>query len=123
MVSESELFPRPGSLIVSSNLRVLFFFNVKWLLLLFFFFGFGLSRTSANRLVVGCSEQCLADDAPPPLSRSGMPLLLLPISLLLLLSFLFLFTSFLSYGPDSLSSVLLFSVVCGVACSLEMQAG
>lgn len=62
----------------------------------FTFFGFALSRSSTNRLVVVCSEQCLEDDASMDCiylsfsrSRSGMPLLLLSISLLLLLSFYF----------------------------------
>lgn len=82
-----------------------------------------------NRFVVVFSERCLADDASMDciyfsfsFSLFGMPPLLLSISLLLLLIF---FSSLNSSFMDvylclSLSS---FSLVCGAACSPEMQAG
>lgn len=122
---ESEYFLNPGSLILPSNLRVL----LKSSMVSFMFLVFILSRSSLNRFVVVCSEQCLADDASMDciyfsfsFSQLGMPPLLLSISLLLFLSvFSSLNSSFMDvYLSLSLSS---FSLVCGAACSPEMQAG
>ena len=118
-------FLNPGSLILPCNLRVL----LKSYMVSFTFFCFGLSRSSVNRLVVVCSEQCLADDASMDciyfsfsFSLSGMPPPLLFLSLLLFLSF---FGSLISSFMDVYLSLSLtsFSLVCGVACSPEMQAG
>lgn len=125
VVIKSEYFLNPGSLILPSNLRVL----LKSYMVFFSVFGFGLSRSSVNRLVVVCSERCLADDASMDciyfsfsFSLFGMPPLLLSISLLPFLSFFgSLNSSFLDvYLSLCLSS---FSLVCGAACSPEMQAG
>lgn len=80
-----------------------------------------------NRLVVVCSERCLADDASMDciyvsFFLSGMPPLLLSISLLLFLTF---FGSLGSSFMDVYLSLCLSSssLVCGAACSPEMQAG
>lgn len=81
-----------------------------------------------NRLIVVCSERCLADNASMvciyfsfSFSIFGMPPVLLSSSFLLFLSF---FSSLKSSFMDVYLSLSLSSFsVCGVACSPEMQVG
>lgn len=124
--SNRNTFFNLGSLILPSNLRVL----LKSYMVSFKFLVYGLSRSSVNRLVVVCSERCLADDTSMDciyflffLSLYSECLLLSSPSLSF--SFWAFFSSLNSSFMDVYLSLTLssFSLVCSAACSLEMQAG